>query len=217
MIFQSHYKIIKKSGLFDERYYLTIYEDVRKGDIDPIEHYLKYGWKERRNPSEKFDTNFYLETYPDVKHSKINPLLHFVRYGQKEGRKAHPKSSIVIEHKTSRMKKILTLLKHAKDNPQLIQRAIDEVKLYGLRRTMLKVKNKYSKIEESLLSKNKIEHFDELSNLFNKKIIIQNFKTDKPIDIIIPVYNGFQFLEPLFNSIIKNTTLPYKMIFCVHN
>ena len=31
--------IIKKSGLFDEIYYLKLYPDVRAADIDPIEHY----------------------------------------------------------------------------------------------------------------------------------------------------------------------------------
>lgn len=32
------------------------------------------------------------------------------------------------------------------------------------------------------------------------------------IDIIVPVYNGLPYLEPLFNSIIKNTDLPYHLI-----
>ena len=46
MIFKSDYKRIKKSGLFDEQYYLKTYEDVRKADIDPIKHYIKNGWRE---------------------------------------------------------------------------------------------------------------------------------------------------------------------------
>jgi len=86
MIWNKEYKIIKKSGLFDEGYYLKSYEDVRKADIDPIKHYIKNGWKEGRNPSANFDTNFYLETYTDVRKSRINPLVHFVRYGRQEGR-----------------------------------------------------------------------------------------------------------------------------------
>lgn len=32
------------------------------------------------------------------------------------------------------------------------------------------------------------------------------------IDIIIPVYNGIQYLDPLFKSIISNTDLPYHLI-----
>lgn len=37
-------------------------------------------------------------------------------------------------------------------------------------------------------------------------------KANNNIDIIVPVYNGFPYLEPLFNSIIKNTDLPYHLI-----
>lgn len=36
--------------------------------------------------------------------------------------------------------------------------------------------------------------------------------TDKAIDIIIPVYNGFKYLEPLFKSVKKHTTLPYRLL-----
>ena len=74
----NQYKTIKKSGLFDDRYYLKHYEDIRKLDIDPIKHYLDYGWKEGRNPSDRFDTNFYLESYPDIKNNGMNPLVHFI-------------------------------------------------------------------------------------------------------------------------------------------
>lgn len=80
--------IIKKSGLFDERYYLKSYPDVRLGDIDPIIHYIKHGAREGRNPNPFFDTTFYLNRYEDVAKSKINPLLHYILHGQYEGRKA---------------------------------------------------------------------------------------------------------------------------------
>lgn len=40
----------------------------------------------------------------------------------------------------------------------------------------------------------------------------RNAKVNKNIDIIVPVYNGFRYLEPLFNSIIKNTDIAYHLI-----
>ena len=120
-MFRREYKIIKKSGLFDEQYYLKTYEDVRKADSDPIKHYVKNGWKEGRNPSERFDTNFYLENYPDVRDAGINPLVHFIWYGSKEGRSTHSQNSIVVVHKISKIKKLITIAKHAKNNPQLIK------------------------------------------------------------------------------------------------
>ena len=79
---------IKKSGLFDAHYYLRQYPDVRRADIDPLMHYIKFGWKEGRNPGPSFDTNFYLESNPDVRQKNINPLFHYIRYGIEEGRSA---------------------------------------------------------------------------------------------------------------------------------
>jgi GT2 family glycosyltransferase/glycosyltransferase involved in cell wall biosynthesis len=35
---------------------------------------------------------------------------------------------------------------------------------------------------------------------------------DTPIDILIPVYNGFQYFDALFTSILQNTTIPYRLI-----
>jgi len=35
---------------------------------------------------------------------------------------------------------------------------------------------------------------------------------NKEIDIIIPVYNAYEFIGPLFNSILKNTPTPYRLI-----
>ncbi|MGC8771619.1 MAG: glycosyltransferase [Brevinematia bacterium] len=80
------YKIIKKSGLFDEEYYLRTYSDVRKADVDALWHFVKVGWKEGRSPSAVFDTKYYLETYPDVREAGINPLVHYFKWGVKEGR-----------------------------------------------------------------------------------------------------------------------------------
>jgi GT2 family glycosyltransferase len=87
------YKIIKKSGLFDEEYYLRAYPDVRKADIDPLWHFVKYGWREGRNPSKDFDLNYYLTIYPDVKEAGINPVVHYVIMNRKKikilGQKEH--------------------------------------------------------------------------------------------------------------------------------
>ena len=80
------YWIIKRSGLFDPIYYLMNNPDVRRADVDPLMHFVKYGWKEGRNPSENFDTSYYLNAYPDVKEAGINPLFHYIKFGLKENR-----------------------------------------------------------------------------------------------------------------------------------
>ncbi len=90
------YRIIKKSNLFDEEYYLRTYPDVRQADIDPLKHFVNYGWKEGRNPSKEFDTSFYLSNYSDVKEAKINPLVHYIKWGKKEGRRCGGGEDFVI-------------------------------------------------------------------------------------------------------------------------
>ena len=76
------YNLIKKSDLFDKEYYLSNNEDVKKAKVDPIKHYLKFGWKEGRNPSEKFNGNEYLNKISDVKVVGICPLVHYLKFGK---------------------------------------------------------------------------------------------------------------------------------------
>lgn len=73
------YLSIKKSGLFDQEYYLKEYPDVRNADTDPLMHYINNGWKEGRNPSPIFDTENYIESNPVVRQKNINPLIHYIR------------------------------------------------------------------------------------------------------------------------------------------
>lgn len=79
---------VRESGLFDEKWYLQIYPDVAQAGHDPIEHYLRFGAFEARNPSTHFDTPRYLEIHPDVADAGMNPLLHYIKFGKSEGR--HP-------------------------------------------------------------------------------------------------------------------------------
>lgn len=78
--------LIQSSGLFNAEWYLKAYPDVAKEGVDPLEHYLRYGAAEGRNPSTAFATEFYLNTNPDVREAAMNPLLHYVKFGREEGR-----------------------------------------------------------------------------------------------------------------------------------
>ena len=42
--------------------------------------------------------------------------------------------------------------------------------------------------------------------------MVFSYKIEKPIDIVIPVYNGFDFLPEFFAGIFKNTSLDYNLI-----
>ena len=45
--------------------------------MNPIKHYLKFGWKEGRNPSIELDGNEYLNKRPDFRLAGICPLVQY--------------------------------------------------------------------------------------------------------------------------------------------
>lgn len=75
---------------FDAKSYLSENADVAAAGLDPLDHYVSYGWREGRNANEVFWTAYYLEQYGDVRSSGINPFYHFLKYGRAEGRKPNP-------------------------------------------------------------------------------------------------------------------------------
>jgi len=79
-------KIIRNSGLFDEKYYLKMNRDARLSDESPLEHFIKIGLKEYRRPNSKFDPIWYREFYEDIKKDGVPPLIHFILFGNKENR-----------------------------------------------------------------------------------------------------------------------------------
>lgn len=76
-----NYALIKRSGLFDRDFYLEENPDVAGAGVDPLKHYLRFGWREGREPSRDFDGNGYLCKRPDVRAAGICPLVHFLLNG----------------------------------------------------------------------------------------------------------------------------------------
>ncbi len=76
-------ELIRKSELFDSKWYVQTYPDVKSLDIEPAEHYLALGWILKRDPSPLFSTRRYLAL--NVAIVDTNPLVHFLRFGKKEG------------------------------------------------------------------------------------------------------------------------------------
>lgn len=75
---------------FDDDFYNTQNPDVRVANVDPLAHYIEYGWKEGRDPSPDFSTRLYLEENPDVKAENVNPLWHYVRYRKAQKHRSAP-------------------------------------------------------------------------------------------------------------------------------
>jgi hypothetical protein len=83
-------RLIQHSCLFDETYYSNRYPDTLSHAGGPVDHYVRFGHLEGRDPHPLFQTNYYLNQNPDVAHQGINPLVHYIRHGYKEGRNPHP-------------------------------------------------------------------------------------------------------------------------------
>lgn len=72
---KSEIKRIKKSHLVLEGWYKNFYTDLKNSNIDAIEHYYYFGWKEGRRPNPYFDTTWYIKQY---KVKNKCPLLHYI-------------------------------------------------------------------------------------------------------------------------------------------
>jgi hypothetical protein len=99
---------IRRTGLFDENYYLATYPDVAAGGMDPAIHYIIHGWQEGRRPGPGFDPAFYLTEYPDVAAAGINPLLHYAQLGRLEGRRPLFESVVTREDMPRQVARVVT-------------------------------------------------------------------------------------------------------------
>lgn len=88
-----HARLILKSGLMHEAWYLRQYPDVAAVGIPPALHYVLYGGFEGRDPSPLFSSQAYFEAYPDVRSFKLNPLVHYLQKGRYENRVIKPSTA----------------------------------------------------------------------------------------------------------------------------
>lgn len=78
--------LLEVSQHFDKQWYIEQNPDIASSNMQPAEHYLKFGALEGRSPSPNFDTDFYITQNHDVAEAGHHPLLHFLRHGQLEQR-----------------------------------------------------------------------------------------------------------------------------------
>ena len=80
------YTLLNGPDGVDRNWYLKNNPDVATARVDPIVHYLAYGWREGRDPRADFSTTGYLDANQDVARAGCNPLVHYIRWGRAEGR-----------------------------------------------------------------------------------------------------------------------------------
>ncbi|WGL16389.1 hypothetical protein PVT68_16690 [Microbulbifer bruguierae] len=71
-------RVIKESMLFDDDWYLNEYPDVAEDGLDPVEHYVRHGADEDRDPNSVFSTSWYKKLHPEVVEAGVNPLFHYI-------------------------------------------------------------------------------------------------------------------------------------------
>lgn len=79
--------ILRAAGVFDENFYAIQSNDVLDNNIDLLEHFCLFGWREGRNPNFYFQIRWYLETNPEVAVLGVNPLVHYLLRGEPAGRR----------------------------------------------------------------------------------------------------------------------------------
>lgn len=75
---------------FDERWYLRTYPDVHAFTGTPQDHYLRFGYFERRSPHPLFDLSWYLERHPEIAEANVEPLSHYFEKGWRFLQSPHP-------------------------------------------------------------------------------------------------------------------------------
>ncbi|TXN05806.1 hypothetical protein FV222_06255 [Methylobacterium sp. WL103] len=82
-------------GTFNAADYLAANPDVAAQHVDPLQHYLTYGFNEGRaldtagdRIGQGFNPSQYLAANPDIAASGMTPLQHYIQYGAHEGRAA---------------------------------------------------------------------------------------------------------------------------------
>jgi GT2 family glycosyltransferase/glycosyltransferase involved in cell wall biosynthesis len=78
------------SLVFDPAFYVARYPDVVKAGLVPLDHYIKWGIGENRDPNPWFDSAWYSRRYPDSTMTGHFPLFHYLNVGMAKGYDPHP-------------------------------------------------------------------------------------------------------------------------------
>ena len=115
------YKDMLLEKYFDNDYYVNHYEDIRSEELNPVEHYKSFGWRENRNPSKEFETKWYRENFFDD--GEMPSFLHYLLIGRfltKPGNSIGVMENLkIIEPKTYKITDDLLLEAPKFDNPEV--------------------------------------------------------------------------------------------------
>lgn len=124
------YKLASGDNGVDQSWYLQENPDVAAAGMDPVIHYLVFGWREGRNPRSDFSTSGYLKANAEAARAQCNPLIHYLRHGGIKVAPERPQAARDFDsaksddgHDTATDPRLKRLLKHAQafasDQPEL--------------------------------------------------------------------------------------------------
>jgi GT2 family glycosyltransferase len=70
---------------FDRAFYLACNPDVQEAGVDPLAHYLEFGWAEARNPSRQFEDTAYRRQAGLGPRDQVSALGHYLAVGRARG------------------------------------------------------------------------------------------------------------------------------------
>ena len=71
-------------GLFDAKWYLDKYPELKLFGGSAVDHYWNWGWRERRQPSDAFPAQLYVRKNPRLTQWPQNPLADYLTSGHDE-------------------------------------------------------------------------------------------------------------------------------------
>ena len=169
------YSKIQKLNLFDGEYYLKKYPKLEEKNVNPLNHYIYHGYKERKRPSKSFDGNYYLKKYPDVKKSNQNPLIHYVLYGKNESRFGNKNEELQSPKRLySKLKKQEVIINEQKKRLKVQEEELTKQKTCLIR----ELNNQKESLKETRGKIDKHTLIDEIPYINKEKIAseIENFK-----------------------------------------
>ena len=81
---------LRSSGLIEPAYHRINQADRHIGELDPVLHHCRFGWRLGWRPNTAFDPVWYKETNPDAARLRINPLMHYILEGEPASRRPCP-------------------------------------------------------------------------------------------------------------------------------
>ncbi len=197
------------SKYFDTNWYINTYNDVKNSGLNPLIHYITDGKIENRlirrvslykdypckegiakkykiiHDSSLFDEKWYITQYSPKK--DMDPILHYIKWGADEGLDPNPFFSSNKYYKT-----------------------YPDVKRAGLNPLIHYINNGMAEGRNGFISDKLSNNIENKYSFLQSKQIIKAL--DKPVSIIIPIYNAYEETKKCITSVLNNTHIKYELI-----